>query len=413
MHGQHAGLSRFLIVFTVTILCLTAAAARAQFFDPEGFGVRSSAMGGVGIASAQNGEAIYHNPALLGLSEDWTITLAGETRSEDVSGSTFPFVNPGSSGQIALHQASLVVPVNHTLSFGVLAGRAMHPVLNEDDWDGGMMMYSFSVGVQPQEHFCLGAAYNIWSGSYSRESSGSPYEQLASNVDYMFQDTEVTYSGNGLTLGVAVPLMIPRTSHQLTFAGMFRPGINLESDGGFVYSAFGANDYLDYDRLTPLGTAYGLGVQWLGWNRLTVTVDGEWRYDHSINRIYAAPAADGGASLPGISDQYASDTSRQFRFGAEYLIPWDVAVINLRGGYRYHELPMSSDDDPNVVATVLTGGLGIDFDSFSINAAYEHEQYDQSYHYWEYWLHQSVDGSRDYTFTTFWLGMTVAISDFF
>ncbi|MCB2212370.1 hypothetical protein KQI52_09695 [bacterium] len=413
MHGQHNGLSRFVIVLTMISLSLAASSALAQFYDRDGLGVRSAAMGGAGIAAAQNGEAIHYNPALLGLSEDWTITLAGETRSEDVSGSEYPYRNPGSGGRFALHQASLVVPVNHALSFGVLAGRTMHPVLNEDDWEGGMMMYSFSVGVQPHEHFCLGAAFNIWTGSYFRESSGSPDDQMVSSVDYMFQDTEVTYSRNDLTFGMAVPLTIPQTSHQLTFAGMFRPGINLESKGGVVYSAFGANDYLEYDRSTPLGTAYGLGIKWRGWDRLTVAADGEWRYDHSINRVYAHPAPDGTANLQGMRDRYESDTSRQFRVGAEYLIPWDVAVINLRGGYRYHELPISSDDDPNVVANVFTGGLGVDFDHFSINAAYENEQYEQSYHYWDYWMQQSVDGSREFTFTTFWLGMTVAISDFF
>jgi long-subunit fatty acid transport protein len=355
----------------------------AQDWNITGAGARAEGLGGAFIGVADDATAIVWNPAGLGQLERTEVSAVGRYVSEKSEFKSLlasdPYTESNKQSHFTFNFASIAVPFKAGSTNVVLAlsyqtqldfySKFTDIQKNQTESSGSAAAVTPGVAWRLSPVFSLGAAANIWMGSFD-------YTTV-----YATGDREsFTPSFSGLNFGVGA---------FLDFTGLSNPvpvklGVSAKTPftlkADVDYSFNGATAMVDLEAEMPLMIGAGASVQ-IG-EHLTLAADYEMRMYKDKNVI---TSAQGSSSSAPLSD--SNEDLNQFRVGAEYLIVMKGGVIPLRAGFRTVPTVLANYEwDANSMSYLpsdqLSGigysaGTGFISGSFALDFAYSHEKYDE------------------------------------
>jgi hypothetical protein len=393
------------------LLMLIPAFSYAQFYDYVPVGARSIGMGGTGIASARGGETIYHNPALMGFNGDYELTLSISRDTETVVLGISTEDNFYRESGVGTHFASVVAPLPYQekrMAIGIAHYHPMQPILRSTGYTGSVDVISPAFAFRVNDRVRLGAALNIWTGSYSHEGDVVPlagYDGIAVNV------TE--FSGMNFSLGSFFKIYERYQQHKIHLGIMMRTGFALDADGGLIYIEEGIYEVSHKENSVDIPTTIGVGLNWIIHNRTTLTAEYDIRSFHGFfqrrgGKVYPA--------VVGHNYHYYEPPLKtsHFRLGGEYELQLDELIVPLRGGFRIFQVPTAHDNGNTVNCQALTLGTGIKVNAFRLDIGYELTSYSQDIlgHYYDSNGDRFArDTAVSFEFNTFVLSASVNIDE--
>jgi len=161
-------MKRSLKLATAAVVALSATSAMAtNGTNLVGYGAKSRAMGGTGVAQYQGAESVFNNPALIGYSEEDEVTIGGTILAPDVS------YTMGAQEQTSDASASIIPAVG-----------MVHKI--SDEYSIGLAMYG--VGG-------MGIDY--------ANNPFNPGERMSDNLMTMRLSVPMAYTTNGFSVGIA------------------------------------------------------------------------------------------------------------------------------------------------------------------------------------------------------------------
>jgi len=201
----------------ITLSAITALIATSAFATNGtnliGYGAKSRAMGGTGVAQFQGAESGFNNPALIGMSDkNYELTIGGTilmpdvTYSDNTSGTMTTVDSTSEAGIIP--DVGVINKVNDQFAWGLTMYGTGGMGVDYRDSTGTMagttgannnlmtMRFTVPLAYTPIKGLSLGFAPVIEYGSLSMAGSGT-----AANIAYGF-DVGAAYKWRGLTVGV-------------------------------------------------------------------------------------------------------------------------------------------------------------------------------------------------------------------
>ncbi len=336
----------------------------AQYYDYIPVGARSIGMGGTGIASARGGEAIYYNPALMGMDETVEFTLSGLRRYEAKDWPVGSYQGLTEGSHIMAHLASVVVPLsfqNNRICLGISHSHPIEPVIYASGWSGGIDVFSPTLAIRMNDRIRIGMAANIWTGGMKRE--------LDNGSGSIYTAAENEHSGFNSTIGVLVTLLEYYQQHKVYLGASMKSGFDLKVDGKVPILYVGSISLYENRNIgMPIMTS--IGLSWVFNNRTTFAVDYEYAFDRT------QPNTSPPDEVFPVEYGYAED-SHNFRFGSEYLLQLQELVLPIRMGYRTFGTPFLNEDGSQVLGEALSIGLGVQINWAQLDIAYEKVEFAQ------------------------------------
>lgn len=394
-----------LIVFCL----LVPAGGNAQDWNITGAGARAEGFGGAFIGVADDATAIVWNPAGLGQLERMEASAVGRYVSET---SEFQSLLPSDTYKSANTQshfsfnfASLAVPFSAGSTNIVLAaayqsqldfyGKFTDINKNQVERTGAATTITPGIGIRFGSVFMLGAAANIWMGSFDYTMS-----YAAGGTDTF----SPKFSGLNFAAGALADLSGLSNPIPLKLGVAVKTPFTLEADADYNFG--GATGSADLEIEMPLMVGAGASVQ-IGQN-LTVAFDYEMRLfkDKKITTTesgmsFSEPVSDNDEDL------------NQIRVGAEYLIVMKGGVIPIRAGFRtvptilanyvWNRDSLNYYPSGQVSGKGFSAGTGFISSSFALDFAYTREMYDE-----QTWTDAGItDFTSNYTADRFSLSLIV------
>ena len=374
-----------------------------------GVGAGAMGMGGAFTAVADDGSALYWNPAALGQIRriELGFGLARAARSTDATLRSVSF-GPTAAGayvaRLRLSRLAIAVPVP-TYRGSIVFAAGFHRVQAFDgllrvrgfsdaeglgirgdvDERGALGMFAAGGAVQVTPHIMLGASLNIWSGDYALESRDirvdnldvrpefvSDYSRLL--VDDRYRGVNATLGllaapGGGVRLGLRLV-----TPFALRVKEHFADEVVEEPEAVVTPAVFAQRPEpprtrVRYEVRTPF--RFGAGA---AWTRGDLLVAADATYVDWREAEYSMP------ELFGIDNSFFRSEYRDVwtaHLGAQYRIP--RSTVRLRAGFTTDPTPfvgrrppVESEDDPRVVperdrrfftlgvGAILEGALAVD-----------------------------------------------------
>ena len=400
----------FLCVFSGNFLNLAFAqplqsVGIASSPNPVGSGARALGMGGAFIGVADDATAASWNPGGLIQLETPEVSIVGayNKRTEDTDYVAFPEASGPQSVStyevnylsaaypFTLFNRNMIVSLNyqHLYDFNKKVSfftSDKDPPVTMDNWyefeqEGALRTISPAFAVQLLPELSLGVTLNFWEDAlYDNEWELKRHQTGSGNfngIEFFYREELVeTYSLSGFnfnlgalwnitsifTLGAVFKAPFSadlKHEYNSSYSWSFPTQPNQNQDGEIIYS--------EYETL-DMPMSYGLGLAARLSDALTFAFDiyrTEWG-------DYVLHTEDGRHLSPvtGISeDESGIDATTQVRFGGEYLIIGEKAVIPLRAGIFYDPEPAPGSPD--------------DFWGMSIGSgmAYKGIVYDLAYQY--------------------------------
>ncbi len=396
----------------VTIVLLIPTLTFAQFYDYQPVGARSIGMGGTGVASARGGEAIYHNPALMGWNETYELSLSFRGRWDEI-------IRPSSrydeGNHLGTHLASLVVPMSfkdNMISLGIAHSRPIDPVLDTESWGGGIDMYSPALSIRVHDRVRLGTAINFWTGSIHFD--GTQIGPVTPGGWVNPRPDEVNYEGLNTTIGGLFTLLEYYQMHKLYLGATLRTGFNLESKNGTLLAMAGEQIGNKENSIHEVPASVGIGLAWIIHNRTTISLD---IARNSMNQDFHEAARE---LLP--EDETVPDWMKfnqsmtHFSIGSEYVLDLGKEQIPLRMGFAYYDTPFKNKNGSSVKAEALSIGAGLDTGVIRFDFAYKLNvfvQHAESYvYYYDDSPYLAAHGTHvSYKFRSLYVSATVNFDD--
>ena len=347
---------------------------------PSGFagvGARGMGMGGAQIAAANDGGALFWNPALLTRVRRMEL-MGGLGHYRSAPSATLGVLDPVSASTSAsftrLNSAVITAPYpayRGGLTFAIGATRPIdytYQSHREGTWsisgtpyrsddlvsqDGGLVQYSMGMGVEISSSVALGATASWYSGSLSVRRALTLVEQGAASLpDSLYgvyrQNSDIT--GFSLTLGMSAQL-----PHSIHLGVVAKPPTTYRHDWawGTAFEEAIGNSVNYYDFEQGFAPDYeiegpwqlGVGVAWITY---AVTVSGDvWLADWSQASFHGGEPYGGAGGIS--EDTYFRDyydSPIRWHVGLEALLPWIATVA--RVGYY-------SNPDPFAGPVLSTG----------------------------------------------------------
>ncbi len=352
-----------------------------------GLGAGAMGMGAAFNAVADDGTALFWNPAGLGQIRriELGLSLARPSRSTDAtlrSASFGPTTTGASVARLRLSRLALAVPVptyRGSLVFaagfhrvqvfdGLLRVRGFSDaeelgIWGDIDERGALGMFSLGGAVQVTPHIMLGSSLNVWRGDYAlrgrdiRVDSLDRRPEFASDYGRLFVDDRywgpnatlglLAAPGSGIRLGLrlATPFALRVTEH---FADeIVEEPEAVVTPGVFAFKPDPRRTRVRYKVRLPF--RFGVGAAWT-WADLLLAAAAtyvDWR-----EAEYNMP------ELFGIDNSFFRTEYRDVwstHLGAQYRIP--RSTLRLRAGFYTDPLPfvgrrppIQGEDDPRVEA---------------------------------------------------------------
>lgn len=308
-------------------------------FNLTGAGARAAGMGGAFIGVADDATAIVWNPAGLTLLErpeasvvtrfvgdSYMIEYMGEEEEETQSHFVLNFLSAAFPFRIGSRKIVAALALQQQID--------LYSYYKQDEYEsegiGGVNTATLGGGIQILPFLYGGFAQNIWFGKFEY-TTDFPNEW----------DFEENYSGMNFVFGVMLDLngLMNPVPFKLGFTFRSPFTLNIEYDDDFE----GDEYELDMPTMMGFGASYRFGEFF--------TISGDYE-----TRQYSE-------SEP---DLFEFDMD-QYRFGLEYLVVADFAVIPLRAGYFNHPTMWADDNDDQIMGTGVSLGTGLIFERFALD----------------------------------------------
>lgn len=349
-------MKKTLIVLISIFFCVTSLSyAQNINWNLTGAGARAAGFGGAFIGVADDATAISWNPA--GLTQLIDPEFSAVMRYINDS---YEFVRMGSGNTLGIgHVVPNFVSAAYPFNFGsrsIVAGIAYQQMLDfYSEWEGdgydgkttgGVYTMSLGLGAQILPVFSVGVTSNVWTGMYHYEENPTK------------SDDDEHFSGFNFNLGAMINLDNLNSPIPVKIGFGFKSPFDLNSD---------------YDYTVQMPTMIGFGGSVRLGDNLTVSCDYETRAYGSSKIV-----SDSKYETP-LSDYDLN----QLRFGAEYLLVTDFAVIPVRAGFHTLPTTYSNFDDygdpvDQVVGSGFAFGTGLIFEKIAIDATVTMDSFKQN-----------------------------------
>jgi long-chain fatty acid transport protein len=373
-----------ILVGTIAFLLIgTMAAPRAWalgFRNPDQ-DARATGQGEAFVAQADDGSAIYYNPAGMTQVQGTQGSMGGYLNFRDVR---FSGANNGPNEE--MNDPAYAVHFYNVTDFGLKDWRfgfgLFIPFGNDVNLGNNssfryiatksslkVTSYTPAVAYRFNDHLSLGVALNIYDGQ-TEVNKDVPFSILFPGAP----DGKQRFDGGGQAIGATVGLQW-KINDQHTIGVVYRSPFSIDFHGNVVVKndptgLFGrspATAEIDFPQSAAVGDAFRPT------SKLKLEVDVEWTDWDTLNTVRlhspnAAIAADPSATIP-----FNWMSSFFYEFGAQYELDkhWTV-----RGGYIFSEnsVPNStfSPTLPDSNRHVFSLGLGYTVTRFTIDLVYQY-----------------------------------------
>ena len=316
-------------------MIVSAQVFAAQNFNITGAGVRAKSMGGAFIGVADDATSVVWNPGGLTVLERPEISFVGQLVHDVYEGYNNPthlisnFNSLAIPTKIGLHSVVSAAYQRQIDFFDEFSYTDDDDVHTDVQITGGVDTITLGFGTRITPALSVGVAPNLWLGEDERLENGE--------VDY-----NDSYSGFNLTLGVMADLSALETPKPLKIGVVARTPFELD------VSDLTGEQEADYDHTFSMPWMVGVGASLLQGDNLTLALDYEMRNY-------------------GNTDAEQSNIN-EIRFGAEYIVITDMAVIPLRAGVK--NVPNQVTESQGLGLSVGSGWIA---ERFSLDAAYWYE----------------------------------------
>ena len=329
------------------LLAATEAAATDGYFA-HGYGVKSQAMGGVGIALPQDALAAASNPAGMGLIGDridFGLTWFRPQRETQIAGNAFPGVDAtydaNDTENFFIPEFGYNRQINPDLTLGVsvYGNGGMNT-----DYKNGIPLFgnTGSAGVDLIQVFV--APTVTW--------KLTPTQTIGASINLAYQRFEAKGLQNFASASTS-PSNLTDNGHDNSYgAGLHLGWIGQINDVVSLGATFQSRTYMSkFDKYKGLfaeqgdfdiPSSYGIGIAVKATPQLTIAAD--------IQRInYSDIASVGNLSLPNLGNGLGSDNGAGFgwrdvtttKLGASYAFS---DALTLRAGYNHSTQPIRQTD---------------------------------------------------------------------
>ncbi|MCK9381776.1 MAG: outer membrane protein transport protein [Sulfuritalea sp.] len=348
---------------SVFLLLLPGAPVFAGGLSTPGQGARALGMAGAFTAVANDGSAIYYNPA--GISQiDGTLVDVNLAAISPQLRYTTPGGATETSDKKALAPAFFLARrLTDRLSagLGVYAPYARDAELQDDlangfAWQRSAMVrtdLSAVVAWQANDTLSVGGGLVAGFSQIDRSIPAGPGVRIDDKID-------------GTGVGGIVGLLW-KVSDRLKAGATYRSGISIDHDGQRTMTIAGVATTSNARAEVRYPASFGLGIAFAPSENLTLALDADWYGWSSMDQVTTKTDI-----WPDSTTQLKTRNSRDVRIGGEYRLP---AGWSLRAGYAYiqgafpdtHITPSQPDGDGHELGL----GVGRKMGNWQFDLAYQ------------------------------------------
>jgi len=355
-------------IITLFVIFAVSSSALANGLSLNSIGPRALGMGGAFVGLANDGSAIYWNPA--GLSGQASSVMGYYTGIMPNNTYKLDAAAVDATAKSILHSTGGLF-ANYTMDKWAFGLGVYVPAGLGVEWEGsdlsnltapftgpyewmtqiGVITISPAVAYQISEQFSLGLSVNINYGMFDMKRPGEPIDVTGDNVpDVLPQySEESTGLGYGVTLGLMWDI-----NKQFSLGASFRSASAVSMSGTAEMAELNMESDFDRDITWPMWIAGGLAYRPM--ECLTLTLDAQYSQWSELGELTTDYE-----TFPDEAGTFHLDwiDATQIRLGAEYMVS-KVSAIRL--GYYYDPAP-APDETLNILFPsstnhVLTAGYG-------------------------------------------------------
>lgn len=350
-------------VLPLTVL-IWSGAAFAGGLSTSGQGARALSMAGAFTAVADDGSAVYYNPAGIGQISGTSIEAGLALISPRLR-----YTTPGGATETSTKSA--VAPslfITHRISDRLSAGLGLYaPYARDaefpDDLANGFAAQrskmvrtdlSTVISYQASDSFLIGGGLVIGYSQVDRSIPAGPALRINDKMDG---------TGYGGIVG-----LLWQVSERLKTGVTYRTEMSIDHDGTRTLTAGGVATSSNARAEVRYPASLGLGIAFAPYENLTLALDVDWTGWSSMDQVTTRTGA-----WPDSTTRLNGRDSRDIRVGGEYRLPAGWAV---RAGYAYaqgafpvtHIIPSQPDADGHELGL----GIGRTTGQWKIDLAYQY-----------------------------------------
>ncbi len=359
-------MKKLLVKGSVLILSLLVwgAPVFAGGLSTPGQGARALGMGGAFTAVADDGSAIYYNPA--GMSRiDGTLIEAGIALIFPEIRYTMPNGVTEKSTKSAFGPTLFIthrITDRFSAGLGIYTPYARDAEFSDDLANGfpsqrSKMVrtdLSMVISYKMNDNFSIGGGLIIGYSQVDQSIPAGPALRIKDKME------GVGYGG--------IAGLLWRVNEYLKAGLTYRTGMSVDHDGERIMAAGGAETKSDARSEVRYPASLGFGIALTPFENATLSLDADWYGWSSMDQVTVKTDI-----WPDSTTQLNSRNSRDVRIGGEYTLPegWSV-----RGGYAYvqgavpntHIIPSQPDADGQEIDL----GIGKKMGNWKIDLLYEY-----------------------------------------
>lgn len=359
-------MKRFSAAGSVLLLSflLPAEPVVAGGLSTPGQGARVLGMAGAFTAVADDGSAVYYNPA--GISQiDGTVIEVG---AASISPQLHYTTRAGATEESTKRALAPSLFITHRLTDKLSAGLGLYSPYARDAEIGDNLVNGFAsqrakmvrtdfsavIAYQASATVSIGGGLIL---GYSQVDQSLPAGPLLRISDKMA----------GTDLG-GIAGVLWKVSEHLKAGVTYRSGMSIDHHGDRTMTIAGVETKSNARVRVHYPASLGLGIAFSPSDNLTLALDADWYGWSSMDQVTTRTD-----SWPDSTTQLNAKNSRDIRIGAEYRLP---AAWSIRAGYAYvqgafpgtHIIPVQPDGDGHEIAF----GIGRKIGSWRIDFAYQY-----------------------------------------
>ena len=377
------------MAISVLLIFAISSSSFANGLSLNSVGTRALGMGGAFVGLANDGTAIYWNPAgLAGQESSLLVYFTGIMPFATYKGN-LGFIDADATAESKVYTAPGLF-ANYTtgkwaFGLGVYVPSGLGVTWNSQDIFGpvagdtefmsqiGVISISPAVAYQITPEFSLGIAVNINYGMFDMKQP--VFDGLAMGLPAQQFSEESTGIGVSVTIGA-----------KYDFSDMISAGLTFRTSSSISMSGDATNTLFPFMG-APEESGFTREVTWPIWlaggvaihpsKCLTIAIDAQYSQWSKLDKLvaeYDDPIWEAQMSAGGNNEFILNwEDAIQFRLGAEY---WVSEPIALRLGYYYDPAP-APDETLNILFPsstnhVITGGFGYYSENISVEAGLEY-----------------------------------------